>query len=171
MGGEGRVRGRVRRSRAWALLVALALGLGGASRGRAQGQNPEDNPLHTATRLELDVVKVLLAQERAWNDGDLMGFMRGFKNSPETLVISRQVSIGFPEILAEYKQDFPTKASMGTLGYAQLEVHPLGDRFAVCVGHYHLDRSKKEGGSANGLFSAVLEKTDQGWQIVVDHTT
>ena len=36
---------------------------------------------------------------------------------------------------------------------------------------YHLDRSKKEGGPADGMFSLVLEKTDQGWKIVLDHTT
>jgi ketosteroid isomerase-like protein len=50
-------------------------------------------------------------------------------------------------------------------------VHPLSDTFAVCLGKYHLDRSKREGGPADGMFSLVLEKTDQGWKIVVDHTT
>jgi ketosteroid isomerase-like protein len=152
----------------WALVLVVAGGLSGRMAG---GQSPEDNPLHTASRLELDVVKVLLAQERAWNRGDLEGYMQGFKNSPETLVVARQVSKGYGEILTEYKQDFPNKASMGMLGYSQLEVHPLSDTFAVCIGHYHLERTKKEGGSADGLFSAVFEKTDAGWKIVVDHTS
>lgn len=153
-----------------ALALACAFGLA-TTPVRAQGPNPEDNPLHTASRTELDVVKVLLAQEKAWNNGDLNGFMTGFKNSTETLVVSRQVTTGYNEILTEYRQDFPNKTSMGTLGYSQLEVHPLSDTFAVCVGHYHLDRTKKDGGPADGIFSAVLQKTDQGWKIVVDHTT
>jgi ketosteroid isomerase-like protein len=34
-----------------------------------------------------------------------------------------------------------------------------------------LERGKKEGGNADGLFSLVLEKTDKGWKIIVDHTT
>jgi hypothetical protein len=66
--------------------VALALGLllaaGGVARAQAQTQAdkhlPEDkqtqesqqaqsdDPLHTASRVELDVAKVLLAQEKAW---------------------------------------------------------------------------------------------------------
>lgn len=136
-----------------------------------QAQNPEDNPLHTASRQELDVIKVLLAQEKAWNKGDIDGFMEGYKDSPETLFIGRQVSKGFREIIAEYKHDYPSKSSMGQLGYSELEVHPLSETFAVCIGHYHLERGKRDGGSADGLFSLVLEKTDDGWRIVVDHTT
>ena len=60
---------------------------------------------------------------------------------------------------------------MGTLTFSELEVHALSDDFAICLGKYHLDRSKKDGGSADGLFSLVLEKTDDGWKIVLDHTT
>jgi ketosteroid isomerase-like protein len=137
----------------------------------AQGANPEDNPLHMASREELDVIKVLLAQEKAWNKGDIDGFMQGFKESPETLFIARQVSKGYNEITAEYKHDYPNRSSMGQLGYSELEVHPLTDKFAICIGHYHLERSRKDGGSADGLFSLVLEETPQGWRIVVDHTT
>jgi ketosteroid isomerase-like protein len=150
--------------------IALALGclLLGAAAPFAQAQ---DNPLHMATRQELDVIKVVLAQEKAWNAGDLAGYVKGYKDSPETLFIGRQVSKGFAEIFSEYKHDYPTPISMGTLGFSELEVHPLSDTFAVCIGKFHLDRSKKEGGPADGMFSLVMEKTDQGWKIVVDHTT
>jgi len=59
---------------------------------------------------------------------------------------------------------------MGTLTFTELEAHPLGDTYAICLGRYHLDRSKKEGGAADGMFSLVLEKTSEGWKIVLDHT-
>src|ERR1700761_4397696 len=39
----------------------------------------QSSPLHTASRTELDVVKVVLAQEKAWNAGDVEGFVKGFK--------------------------------------------------------------------------------------------
>lgn len=139
--------------------------------GRVPAQNPEDNPLHTASRVELDVVKVLVAQEKAWNKGDLVGFMDGYKNSPETLLVGHQVAKGYDEIETEYKRDYPNATGMGQLGYSELEVHPLGDNYAVCIGHYHLERSKKEGGPADGIFSDVLEKTPEGWKIVLVHTT
>ncbi len=128
-------------------------------------------PLHTATQQELDVVKVLLKQEAAWNRGDLDSFAQGYKDSPETLFITRQVSRGFAGMLQEYHLNYPTRAAMGTLGFSELEVHKLDDNFAVCIGKYHLERGKKDGGNADGIFSLVFEKTEKGWKIVVDHTT
>jgi hypothetical protein len=129
------------------------------------------NPLHTASRTELDVVKVLVAQERAWNTGDIDGFVKGYKDSPETIFIGKQVSKGYQQIVDDYRHNFATRASMGSLVYSELEVTSLSDTFAICTGRYHLDRSRKEGGPADGLFSLVLEKTGQGWKIVLDHTT
>ncbi len=131
----------------------------------------QPDPLHTATRQELNIIKVLIAQENAWNKGDLVGFASGFKDSPDTLFITHTVSRGFSGLLDEYKRDYPNKATMGTLNYSDLEVHPLDENFAVVIGKYHLERSKRDGGNAEGLFSLVFENTDNGWKIVVDHTT
>jgi ketosteroid isomerase-like protein len=153
------------------ITCALTLILLLAVSNPALAQPPADNPLHTATRMELDVVKVVLAQETAWNNGDIEAYIKGFKDSPDTYLIGKHISKGYAQILSDFKLDYLTRSSMGTLTYSELEAHPLSDTFAVCIGKYHLDRSKKEGGSADGLFSMVLEKTDQGWKIVVDHTT
>jgi ketosteroid isomerase-like protein len=60
---------------------------------------------------------------------------------------------------------------MGTLSFSELEPHILDEHFAIVLGHYRLDRSKKAGGNAEGVFSLVLEKTRDGWKIIVDHTT
>ena len=138
---------------------------------RAPAQTADDSPLHTASRTELDVVKVVLAQEKAWNAGNIAGYLKGYKDSPNTIFIGRQISRGFQQILEDYEHNYPDRAAMGTLSFSELEAHPLSDNFAVCLGKYHLDRSKKEGGAADGLFSLVLEKTGDGWKIVLDHTT
>jgi uncharacterized protein (TIGR02246 family) len=130
----------------------------------------DTNPLHTASRQELDVIKVLLAQENAWNKGDLAAFASGYKDAPDTLFITHQVSRGFAGLIDEYKHDYPNRASMGTLTYSELEVRPLDENYAVVIGKYHLERGKKEGGGADGLFTLVVEKTDQGWKIIIDHT-
>jgi uncharacterized protein (TIGR02246 family) len=135
----------------------------------APAQDP--NPLHTATRQELDVIKVILAQESAWNKGDLTAFASGYKDAPDTLFITKQVSRGFAGLIDEYKHDYPNRAAMGTLAYSELEVRSLDENFAVAIGKYHVDRGKKEGGNADGMFSLVFEKTDKGWKIIVDHTT
>ena len=57
-------------------LLALLLALTAASSQIALAQAPtgSTDQLATLSRQQLDVVKVLIAQERAWNDGDLDGF-------------------------------------------------------------------------------------------------
>jgi Ketosteroid isomerase homolog len=127
--------------------------------------------LTTASREQLDVVKVLLTQEAAWNHGDIDAFAATYKDAPDTLMVTHQISHGFAGLLEEYKHDYPTKAAMGTLSFSELEARTLDANFAIVVGKYHLERAKKEGGNAEGVFSVVLEKTDKGWKIVLDHTT
>ena len=127
--------------------------------------------LKVASPEELGVVKVLLAQEAAWNRGDIDGFATGYKNSPDVIFIGSHVSRGHDDLVNEYRKNYPNRDAMGTLGFSELEVHPLDEHFAVVVGKYHLDRPKKAGGNADGIFSLVFEKTEQGWKIVVDHTT
>ena len=151
--------------------VALVLGLAGMEGSLACAQAPAPEPLHTATKQELEVVKVLLAQEAAWNRGDIEAFAQGYKDSPDTIFLSRQLSRGHDGLIEQYRHDYPTKAAMGTLSFSQLEVHPLGENYAACIGKYELERSKKEGGHAEGLFSLIFEKTDKGWKIILDHTT
>ena len=131
----------------------------------------QDDQLKTASKQELDIIKVLVAQEDAWNKGDLPAFVQGYKNSPDTLFVTHQVFRGVDGMLDEYRHNYPTKAIMGTLAFSELEVHSLDEKFAVVIGKYHLDRGKKEGGPASGIFSLIFEKTDQGWKIIVDHTT
>ena len=174
MGGNPRGEGlnkfpRVLRRMAWALVLLLAACAG--ARAQADKQAAEVDPLHTATRQELDVAKALVAEQNTWNRGDVDGFVKGFKDSPETVFMGKLVLEGYAQIMAQFKHDYPTAASMGELTFSELEVHPLGESYAVCLGKYHLERSKKEGGGADGSFSMVLEKTAAGWKIVLDHTT
>jgi ketosteroid isomerase-like protein len=131
----------------------------------AQGQ------LKTASQQELDVIKVLLKQEAAWDRGDIDGFLDGYKDSPDTLFINNLIQRGFAGMKADYHHNYPTRETMGQLTFSELEVHPIDDKVAVCVGKYKIERSKKNGGNAESIFSMVFEKTDSGWKIVVAHTT
>jgi uncharacterized protein (TIGR02246 family) len=131
----------------------------------------QQQTLTTVPQQQLDVIKVLLAQEEAWNRGDLDAFAQTYKDSPDTLFVTSSVNRGFTGLVDAYRKNYPNRAAMGTLAFSELEVHPLDEHFAVVVGKYHLDRSKKDGGGADGIFSLVLEKTEKGWKIVVDHST
>jgi ketosteroid isomerase-like protein len=118
----------------------------------------------------LEIVKVLLTQEKAWNSGDLEGYLKGFKNAPDTVFMGRQISRGFAQIAEDYKRNYANRSVMGTLAFSELEAHPISDTLAICLGRYHLERGRKDGGAADGLFSVVVEKTGDGWKIILDHT-
>ena len=153
------------------LLCLLALFTSFAPAAPAASAQDRPDQLRTMTHDELSIVKVLNAQESAWNRGDLEGFATGYKNSPDTIFIGSQVSHGYAQMLNDYKRNYPNRDAMGTLAFSDMEAHVLDEHFAILVGKYHLDRNKKAGGNADGIFSLVFEKTDAGWKIVLDHTT
>ena len=131
----------------------------------------EGSSLSVLPQGELEIVKVLVAQERAWNDGDLNGFLTGYKHSPQTTFVSGSVQHGSEEMAAHYRSTYPTRDSMGTLSFSDLEPRLLDEHFAMLTGKYHLERNKKAGGNAQGIFSLVFENTPNGWKIILDHTS
>ena len=150
-----------------ATAVSVCCVLMSGSPGLAQ----DESQLHTASHEELEIVKVVLVQEKAWNNGDLEGYLKGFKDSPDTIFMARQISRGFAQIAGDYRRNYPNRTVMGQLSFSELEAHPISDNLAICLGRYHLDRGRKDGGGADGMFSLVLEKTGDGWKIVLDHTS
>jgi hypothetical protein len=98
---------------------------------RAQSQDKAPDQLRTLSRDELDIIKVLTMQENAWNRGDIGAYATGYRDSPDTLFIGRQVSRGYQAMLNDYKQNYPNRDAMGTLSFSDLEPHLLDDHFAV----------------------------------------
>ena len=108
-----------------ALLLLLSTLLIAPAAPRAQAPDKGPDQLRTLSRDELDVIKVLTQQERAWNRGDLDGFATGYKNSSDILFIGHQISRGYAGMLADYRTNYPSKEAMGTLGFMDLEPHIL----------------------------------------------
>lgn len=129
------------------------------------------NPLFTATRQQLDVVKVILAQRDAWNKGDLDAYLSHYKNAPDTQAVLASLVRGIDNIRAAYRLNFPNKESMGTIEDSEVGVRALGDNFALATGKYHLNRSRKAGGDVDGTFTELFEKTPAGWQIIFSQST
>lgn len=127
--------------------------------------------VHASTQDEAAIRGVLDAQVAAWNRGDVVTFMQGYNNSPDTTFVGKTVRHGYAEILARYRQAYTDKEKMGQLTFSDLEVHPLDAHFATVTGRYHLARSADGGGDAEGIFSLIFEKTSDGWKIILDHTS
>ena len=153
------------------ILLSLALCCSLLMPFASHAQDREGAQMKTLPQGELDVVKVLLAQERAWNKGDMAGFTTSYKNSPDTVFIGSDVARGYDQMVARYTKNYPDKATMGRLTFSDLEPHLLDEKIAIVTGQFALERAKKSGGNAGGIFSLVLEKTDAGWKIVLDHTS
>jgi len=146
------------------LLFALAPALVPVS-----AQQPDQ--LYTASKQQLDVTKVILAQQAAWNTGDLDRYVSFYKDAPDTEAILAGPTIGLAAIRSAYHLNFPNRDSMGAIEDSEVNVRALGDNFAIATGKYHLMRTKKAGGDAIGTFTQVFEKTSAGWQIIFSENT
>ena len=129
------------------------------------------DPLFTATRQQLDVVKIILAQQNAWNKGDLDGYLSHYKDAPDTEAVLANLVRGVENIRAAYRQNFPNKDAMGDIEDTDIDVRALGDNYALATGKYHLNRAKKSGGPIEGTFMELFQKTPNGWQIIFSQST
>jgi ketosteroid isomerase-like protein len=117
------------------------------------------------------ILQVLADQQNAWNRGDIVTFMHGYNDSPDTTFIGRSVEHGYQPILARYQRTYATQAAMGILKFSNASVRMLGTDHAVVVGQFHLERTAAGGGDAQGIFSLIFEKEPGGWKIILDHTS
>ena len=118
-----------------------------------------------------EIKAVMQKSEEDWNRGDLDVYVTCYKNSPDILLIGATIERGYESMLQTYRTYYGTKEKMGVLSYSELEVQPLDAKFATATGHFHLERTAGGGGSADGFYLLVFEKTPQGWKIIRDDST
>src|SRR5229473_1316132 len=82
-----------------------------------------------------EICEILHAQQRAWNRGDIDGFMNGYARSRSTIFVSEDtVTRGWQTVRNRYKKKYSDRAKMGTLTFFDLEITPLGPRAAIVIG-------------------------------------
>lgn len=118
---------------------------------------------------EAAILALLEAQDTAWNQGDIEGFMAGYLRSPDLRFASGgNITRGWDETLARYKARYGTGAEMGTLTTSDHEIEILSPDAAIAHGKWQLDWQGKQ---PWGLYTLILRKTDGEWRIVSDTTT
>ncbi len=139
--------------------------LGGESTAMSFGDAPE-RELDTAA----SVRAILVAQQEAWNRGDLEGYMAGYVKSDELVFTSGgNIRRGWQETHDKYKAKYGSDpATMGKLAFDILGVQSLGDEGAIVLGRWQLTDTPNAG---KGVFSVALRKTPDGWRVVHDHTS
>jgi uncharacterized protein (TIGR02246 family) len=114
---------------------------------------------------------VLIAQQDAWNRGDVDAFLTGYWHSPElTFSGTSGTSRGWDSVQARYKKNYPDRAAMGHLDFSDLEFRFLGPDSALVLGRWRLKR-EKENADLGGVFSLVWQRFPEGWRIIHDHTS
>ena len=137
-------------------LAALSLAVSGNIACRSAG-------------LSNQIETLMNEQTEQWNRGSIDGFMRYYVHSDElTFSSGDELRRGWNETIARYKLRYPDRKAMGTLSFSDLESTALGDRHALTLGRWHLDR---DAGSIGGSFSLVWRRAGRDWLILHDHTT
>jgi ketosteroid isomerase-like protein len=114
--------------------------------------------------------KVLDDQVKAWNRGDLPGFMEGYWKSPELSFYSgNNVTRGWDATLERYRKKYQAGGKeMGRLSFSNLTIDVLGADHALVRGRFHLQMKSE---APTGLFTLIVRKMAPGWRITHDHTS
>jgi len=124
---------------------------------------------HDPALIEAEVRDVILQGETAWNEGSIEGYMDTYWKSPELRFASGgKVTFGWQETLDGYLKRYPDRATMGRLEFSDLDIRILSDDDALAFGAWRLFRDHDQ---PHGLFTLQLQRLEQGWRIVHDHTS
>ena len=129
----------------------------------AQKNTPTYHKNETAIRA------LLAAQTKAWNEGDLVGFMEGYLLSDSLLFVGKSgPTYGFTNTLNNYKKGYPDTASMGKLTFTLLAVTPIEKKHYRVLGKWALQRSI---GDVSGYFTLLFQKIKGKWFVIQDHSS
>ncbi len=160
---------RIRMLARAATLVCTYVGLLAAVIGGPVRPQQDSQTTAVAKTDELGIRNLLVLQADAWNRGDIDSFMTSYWKSDDTTFVGTTGIIrGWHAVLERYHRAYPNRESMGHLTFSNIEVHQQCANAAFVIGEYRLQREKD---SPAGVFTLDLRKFDEGWRIVLDHTT
>jgi len=115
------------------------------------------------------ICSVLSAQQDAWNEGDIPGFMAGYWQSEDLRFASGgAITTGWSATLERYLSRYDSPEAMGWLAFTDLDVTQLSEDAAYVFGRWTLYRESDE---PTGLFTLILRKDGEEWRVVHDHTS
>ena len=116
------------------------------------------------------VQKVLADQAKAWNEGNIDGFMQGYWHSDSLKFITKNgIRMGYDSVAINYKKSYDTKDKLGRLNFNNLSISPLDLRHTIVqvTGKWEVIQKDK---TLSGIFSLLFRQIDGQWKIIVDHT-
>lgn len=118
---------------------------------------------------EAAIRNAMSMQVKAWNNGNICGFMQAYWKSDSLMFISTTTpTYGWQTTLEHYKKTYPDTAIMGKLSFNLINLKPLSKEYYFVTGEWQL---KRTGENIGGYFTLLLRKIMGKWVIVVDHTS
>ena len=118
---------------------------------------------------ELLIRASMAEQLRAWNAGDINGFMNTYWHDDSLMFIGKNgITYGWQNTLNNYKRGYPDTAAMGKLNFDIIQVKRLSTVYFSVVGKWHLTRSI---GDIGGHFTLLFRRVKNKWVIISDHSS
>lgn len=117
-----------------------------------------------------EIQKVMDDQARAWNEGSIDGFMKGYWRSDSLKFITQNgIRMGYDSVSLNYKKHYDSKDKMGRLNFSKLHFSSLDkdDEIINVTGKWEVIQKNK---TVSGIFSLVFRQVDSKWRIIIDHT-
>lgn len=126
-------------------------------------------PMRRATAAD-EAIAMVKAQEKAWNTGDLPGFLSAYDMNEEITFYSNDtVTKGWVTINDHFTGSYGSKPNlMGKLAFTDLIPEAMNSDTVLIRGRWIVTESEKAG---TGLFTILVKKTPTGWKVVHDHTS
>jgi uncharacterized protein (TIGR02246 family) len=122
---------------------------------------PDDQQVYEVLRKRLD----------RWNAHDIEGYMQLYWKSPELLVVrgSEQFN-GWQQLHDSYVNGYPNRSAMGSIELVRIQVRLLKPDLALALTWWTINfpSSHKK---VMGTTTMNLQKFDDGWKIVVSHSS
>lgn len=115
------------------------------------------------------ILKNMKAQEAAWNNGDIEGYMNYYWNSDSLKFIGKSgITYGWKTTREHYKESYPDKATMGTLTFSDIKLERIERNLVMLTGSWKLVREKD---TLSGYYSLFWKRIRGKWLIIIDHTS
>ena len=115
------------------------------------------------------ILKVMNKQTKAWNDGDIDGYMKTYWHSDSLMFIGKNgPTYGWEKTKQNYKKSYPDTVAMGKLRFVLINVKRLSPVYYSVVGKWFLKRSI---GDIGGAFTLIFKKINNKWLIIQDHSS
>jgi len=117
----------------------------------------------------VSILSVLEEQQKAWNSGNIDGFMEGYLQSDTLRFASGgDITTGWAPTLSRYKTRYADKTAMGELRFDIKNVTVFDEDDGLVFGQWTLIRDND---TPSGLFTLHMKQVDGDWVIISDHTS